>query len=230
MSAHDTRSLKERLEWICNWSEPDVDLADAGTCREALDRFTELEVELDSLKARIAILEDELREERHSHNKTWHDLAAVKAERDGLQEALQSINRKASPTPEPADMEALVEVAALILAPHLEGGRGWDQMPPDRAALRQWARDGMCNTNDATRDDALEAAHAVIAAIHPAIFRAGEVAGLEKAAKVIAPYPESYRTIGRIGDGSVACASVAADIEYNMLDAILALKGGDHGA
>ena len=32
-------------------------------------------------------------------------------------------------------------------------------------ALRKWAREGMCNTNDATQDDALEAARAAIAAM-----------------------------------------------------------------
>jgi hypothetical protein len=58
--------------------------------------------------------------------------------------------------------EAMV---ARALAPHMEGGREFDQMPPDRMALRKWSREGMCNTNDATQDDALEAARAAIAAM-----------------------------------------------------------------
>lgn len=55
----------------------------------------------------------------------------------------------------------LVKRVAKIIAPHLEGGREFDQMPPDRVALRKWRREGMCSTNDATQDDALEAARAV---------------------------------------------------------------------
>lgn len=61
--------------------------------------------------------------------------------------------------------EDVVERVARVLAPHMEGGREFDQMPHDRMALRKWAREGMCNTNDATQDDALEAAQAAIAAI-----------------------------------------------------------------
>lgn len=63
----------------------------------------------------------------------------------------------------------LVEIAARILAPCLEGGRKFDQMPPDRMALRKWCREGMCSTNDATQDDALEAATAVLSAVTPLI-------------------------------------------------------------
>lgn len=37
MTAHDPRSLTERLKWIADWSEPSIDLADAGTAREALE-------------------------------------------------------------------------------------------------------------------------------------------------------------------------------------------------
>lgn len=55
----------------------------------------------------------------------------------------------------------LLERVAKIIAPHLEGGREFDQMPPDRVALRKWCREGMCSTNDATQDDAIEIAHAV---------------------------------------------------------------------
>jgi len=63
----------------------------------------------------------------------------------------------------------LVEIAANVLAPFMEGGREFDQMPPDRIALRKWCREGMCSTNDATQDDALEAATAVLAAVTPQI-------------------------------------------------------------
>ena len=61
--------------------------------------------------------------------------------------------------------DAMVARVARVLAPHMEGGREFDQMPHDRMALRKWAREGMCNTNDATQDDALEAAQAAIAAM-----------------------------------------------------------------
>ena len=47
MIAHEKRTLKERLEWIADWSEPDIDLADAGTAREALDRIEALERQVD---------------------------------------------------------------------------------------------------------------------------------------------------------------------------------------
>ena len=58
-----------------------------------------------------------------------------------------------------------VEKAARKLAPHLEGGREFDQMPPTRIDLRKWSREGMCSTNDATQDDAIEAATAALSAI-----------------------------------------------------------------
>jgi len=64
----------------------------------------------------------------------------------------------------------LVEIiAAITLAPFMEGGRGFDRMPADRIALRKWSREGMCSTNDATQDDALEAASAVLAVVIPQI-------------------------------------------------------------
>ena len=62
--------------------------------------------------------------------------------------------------------EAAIERMALVLAPRLEGGREFDQMPPDRQALRKWNRTGMCSINDATRDDAIEAAQAAYDAMH----------------------------------------------------------------
>ena len=50
--------------------------------------------------------------------------------------------------------EDAVERVARTLAPNLEGGREFDQMPKDRAQLRQWTAQGMCLINDATQDDA----------------------------------------------------------------------------
>ena len=54
------------------------------------------------------------------------------------------------------------EAVARILAPLLEGGRDYDQMPATRRELKIWHRAGMCSINDATRDDAQHAARAVI--------------------------------------------------------------------
>jgi hypothetical protein len=59
----------------------------------------------------------------------------------------------------------LIERVARAIAPHLVGGREYDQMPPDRRALRDWSRQGMCSFDDATQDDAKEAAQAAIAQI-----------------------------------------------------------------
>lgn len=58
-----------------------------------------------------------------------------------------------------------VEVVARAVAPMMEGGREFDQMPPTRLELRQWSRSGMCSTNDATQDDATELAQAAIATL-----------------------------------------------------------------
>jgi len=67
-----------------------------------------------------------------------------------------------------------VERVARILAPHLEGGREFDQMPPDRRTLKIWRANGMCSTNDATQEDAINAATAAISAMTPdtALFHA----------------------------------------------------------
>lgn len=58
-----------------------------------------------------------------------------------------------------------VEKAARRLATHLEGGREFDKMPPTRIELRKWSRERMCNINDATQEDAIEAATAALSAI-----------------------------------------------------------------
>lgn len=52
----------------------------------------------------------------------------------------------------------LVERIARVIAPHMEGGREFDQMPKDKAALKAWHRANMCSFNDATQEDALAAA------------------------------------------------------------------------
>ena len=61
-----------------------------------------------------------------------------------------------------------VEAVARAVASLMEGGREFDQMPPTRIELRQWARSGMCSTNDATQDDATALAQAAIAALDAA--------------------------------------------------------------
>lgn len=50
-SAHDTRTLEERLQWVADWSEPGTDLADAGLIREALDRIRQQDAEIARIKA-----------------------------------------------------------------------------------------------------------------------------------------------------------------------------------
>lgn len=62
-------------------------------------------------------------------------------------------------------MTDLRERVARTLAPLLEGGREFDNMLVDGGALRVWSRNGMAEINDVTKDDALEAADAVIAAL-----------------------------------------------------------------
>lgn len=51
MNAHDKRTLEERLEWIADWSEPGIDLADAGTAREALEKIREQAARIAKLEA-----------------------------------------------------------------------------------------------------------------------------------------------------------------------------------
>ena len=63
------------------------------------------------------------------------------------------------------DMTDETEAVARALAPMLEGGREYDQMPPDRRTLKIWHRASMCSVNDATQEDAREAAELAIAAL-----------------------------------------------------------------
>lgn len=94
MSAHDPRTLEERLEWIANWSEPDIDLADAGTAREALDRIK-------SQKARIQSLERQLEEAMGIMRDLADDLdAEVEARYQGM-EKYPTMFRKAEADREP---------------------------------------------------------------------------------------------------------------------------------
>ena len=58
-------------------------------------------------------------------------------------------------------MEQMRECVARAIAPFLEGGREFDKMPVNRLQLREWARRAMCGFNDATQDDAYEAADAL---------------------------------------------------------------------
>ena len=58
-------------------------------------------------------------------------------------------------------MEQMRERVARAIAPFLEGGREFDKMPVNRLQLREWARQAMCGFNDATQDDAYEAADAL---------------------------------------------------------------------
>ncbi len=58
-----------------------------------------------------------------------------------------------------------VEAVARKLAPFMEGGREYDQMPATRRELKIWSRNGMALINDATQDDAQEAATAAITAL-----------------------------------------------------------------
>lgn len=91
----------------------------------------------------------------------------------------------AAPTPN----AEVVEAVARAVAPMMEGGREFDQMPPTRLELRQWSRSGMCSTNDATQDDATELAQAAIAALDAA--RGDPVARLIAHMKTIEPDEET---------------------------------------
>lgn len=61
------------------------------------------------------------------------------------------------------DKETLREAVARILAPHLPGGREFDDMPKNRVQYREWAAIGKCEYNDATQEEAFDAADAAIA-------------------------------------------------------------------
>lgn len=75
MNAHDQRTLEQRLQWIADWSEPDIDLADAGTTREALDKIREQAAEIKRLTKRIE-------DEREDAAKAMREAAAMEAKTD----------------------------------------------------------------------------------------------------------------------------------------------------
>ena len=126
----------------------------------------------------------------------------------------------------------LVEIAAKVLAPHMEGGREFDQMPPDRIALRKWCREGMCSTNDATQDDALEAATAALAAVTPQIEArvVGEIA--KRFDHIRSDLNNISRAIEDEGDrayfGSTNDADELRQIAQKFEDWLLARERGDH--
>lgn len=74
-NAHDRRTLEERLQWIADWSEPGIDLADAGTAVEALDKLRAQAAEIERLRQRID-------DEREDAAKAMRDAAASEATTD----------------------------------------------------------------------------------------------------------------------------------------------------
>lgn len=95
-NAHDPRTLEERLQWIADWSEPGIDLADAGTAREALDKLREQAAEIErrrltviklqghqaALEAEISYLREQIEEEREDAAKAMREAAAREATTD----------------------------------------------------------------------------------------------------------------------------------------------------
>ena len=63
----------------------------------------------------------------------------------------------------------VIEAMARAVSGHMEGGREFDQMPPDRVALKRWDREGLCSINDATQDCAKELAKAAAQAMMEAM-------------------------------------------------------------
>lgn len=78
-NAHDPRTLEERLQWIADWSEPDIDLADAGTAREALDRIKADEATIARLREQVADLAYTL---GCIANEDWANMTADDARRE----------------------------------------------------------------------------------------------------------------------------------------------------
>lgn len=64
----------------------------------------------------------------------------------------------------------LIEQIARAIAPYLEGGREFDQMPNGEEAKRAWYRANMCGLNDATKEDAIAAAQAILPLIEAAVL------------------------------------------------------------
>lgn len=83
--------------------------------------------------------------------------------RDAYHAALVQLHRTGQLVPAMPSGD-VVEAVARKLAPFMEGGREYDQMPATRRELKIWSRNGMALINDATQDDAQEAATAAITA------------------------------------------------------------------
>ena len=81
----------------------------------------------------------EWKDEYGNYQRTYHHATSIYSYRTGQLVAVA---------------DDVIERVARTLAPNLEGGREFDQMPKDRAQLRQWTAQGMCLINDATQDDA----------------------------------------------------------------------------
>lgn len=115
---------------------------------EALEALrATVDVELAALQARNGI------------NTTRLDLARLQF-REALDDALRT-GQLIHAVPSGDEVEAV----ARKLAPFMEGGREYDQMPATRRELKIWSRNGMALINDATQDDAQEAAAAAITAL-----------------------------------------------------------------
>lgn len=115
------------------------------------------------------------------------------------------------------DHEKLASEIARIVAAHLEGGREFDQMPHDRAALRKWNREGMCLINDATQDDAIRLGRELL----PIIAR--EVAAeTERCARVAESRTDPVK------DGPIShmvARSIAAAIRGRAINAAMDAEG-----
>ena len=95
----------------------------------------------------------------------------------------------------------LVERIARALAPHMEGGREFDQMPKDTPTLKVWHRANMCSFNDATQEDALAAAETAIIPILNA-----EIAAAVERSAVIAEWRNPGSTEYQRGRSDAAAA------------------------
>jgi hypothetical protein len=113
----------------------------------------------------------------------------------------------------PKTTDPLIEKMAMAIAPHLEGGRDFDRTPADRIAARQWFRQGMCAVNDATQDDAREAAQAALSVVKQHMTSAESV---ERASRAV----DATACIGDFGINNCNEVFTAA--------LLAALKGNDH--
>jgi hypothetical protein len=129
------------------------------------------------------------------------------------------------------------EAVARAFAPMLEGGREFDQMPPDRRTLKIWNRAGMCSCNDATQDDAREAAELAITALDKhRIERAREVEQnlIASTAQRTFGGDHCFASVALMQEAAATIASLRAEIErLTEREAPYATKAdsdGDDGA